>query len=153
MQIKKLIILEPKAEFSYLSLFIWFKILFSFNIRIVNKSGNRSFVKMHSDNLWKKYCSFYEQPFQKQMEYGKERFETYFSKWQKTDIAKQLKKTINIEHFKEIPITTYADYPMLHAFGSQLQEATKNDPRPTSEPLSEYYLWPVRGDEVTTIRR
>lgn len=132
--------MRHKTEFTHISLVILVTSLVSFKIRIVNKSVNRSFVKMHSDNLWKKYCSFYEQPFQKQIEYGKERFETYFSKWRKTDIAKQLKKSINIEHFKEIPITTYADYPMLHTFGSQLQEATKNNPRPTSEPLSEYYL-------------
>jgi len=74
------------------------------------------------------------------MEYSNESFQKYFSKWKKTAIAKQLEASININNFKEVPITTYSDYPMLHSFGSQLIEVSKANPRLANESLSEYYL-------------
>ena len=73
------------------------------------------------------------------MEDSSKRLEQYFSKWKKTDIAKKHGKS-SFKSFKDVPITTYNDYPMLHSFASRIAEATTKNPRPASEPLSEYYL-------------
>jgi hypothetical protein len=94
---------------------------------------------MFDDNLWKKYCSFYDKSFQEQMEYSNECLSNYFSKWKKTSIAKKHGKS-NIKSLKDVPITAYNDYPMLHSFASRIAEATTANPRLNSEPLSEYYL-------------
>jgi len=94
---------------------------------------------MSSENLWKKYCSFYDKSFQEQIDYGNERLEKYFSKWKKTDRAKKLNKCCT-KTFKDFPITTYSDYPMLHSFASKLESATKLTPRAETEQLSTYYL-------------
>ena len=67
---------------------------------------------MSSDNLWNKYCSFYDKSFQEQMEYSSETLEQYFYKWKKTDIVKKLGKS-GAKNFKDVPITTYDDYPMM----------------------------------------
>ncbi|WNZ28888.1 MAG: GH3 auxin-responsive promoter family protein [Candidatus Bathyarchaeota archaeon] len=93
---------------------------------------------MSNPDLWKKYCSFYDKSFQEQVEYNNERLETYFSKWKKTDIAKKLDESC-LKNFKDIPITDYSNYPMLHSFASELESATKNNSRAETEPLSEYY--------------
>lgn len=94
---------------------------------------------MSKPDLWKKYCSFYDKSFQEQIENNNERLETYFSKWKKTDIAKKLDKSFT-KTFKEVPITDYSDYPMLHSFSSELESATKINPRIEGESLANYYL-------------
>ena len=94
---------------------------------------------MSNPDLWKKYCSFYDKSFQEQIENNNERLETYFSKWKKTDIAKKLDKTFT-KTFKDVPITDYSDYPMLHSFSSELESATKINPRIEGESLATYYL-------------
>jgi hypothetical protein len=94
---------------------------------------------MTAENLWKKYCSFYDNSFQEQMEYNNERIEKYFPKWKKTDTPKALGIS-NLKSFQDAPITTYADYPMLHSFASRIAEVTTEKPRIQGEPLSKYYL-------------
>ncbi len=94
---------------------------------------------MSGENLWKKYCSFYDKPFSHQLEYSNERLETYFSKWKQTALAKKL-DTSNLQNFKAVPITTYSDYPMLHSFASKLDKAVKEVSRQDTEALSDYYL-------------
>lgn len=94
---------------------------------------------MSGENLWKKYCSFYDKAFSKQLEYSNERLKTYFSKWKQTALAKKLDKSA-LQAFKNVPITTYSDYPMLHSFASKLDNAVKEIPRQDTEALSDYYL-------------
>jgi len=73
------------------------------------------------------------------MEYNNERLENFFFKWKKTDIAKKLGKS-DAKSFKDLPITTYDDYSMLHWFASRIAEVTKEMPRLEGEPLSKYYF-------------
>jgi len=91
-----------------------------------------------TDDLWKKYCSFYEKPFSEQMQHNRETMDKYFKRWKTTDLAKMLHKG-SVKTFKEIPITTYSDYPMLSEFGRRISKAIRRKPRRPGEPLKEYY--------------
>ena len=91
---------------------------------------------MFGENLWKKYCSFYDKPFSQQLEYSNERLETYFSKWKQTALAKKLDNP-SLQNFKAVPITTYSDYPMLHSFALKLDKAVKEVSRQDTEALSD----------------
>jgi hypothetical protein len=73
------------------------------------------------------------------MEYNNEQLEKFFFKWKKTDLAKKFGKS-GAKSFKDLPITTYNDYSMLHWFASRIAEVTTANPRLKSEPLSEYYF-------------
>ena len=94
---------------------------------------------MKGKDLWKKYCSFYEKPFHEQLELNTERMKKYFRKWKKTVLAKMLSKT-EIRSHREVPVTSYNDYPMLHEFSAKIERVTKNNPRRQGELLSWYYL-------------
>ncbi|MFA5364575.1 MAG: GH3 auxin-responsive promoter family protein [Candidatus Bathyarchaeia archaeon] len=91
---------------------------------------------MVTNNLWQKYCSFYDKTFQEQLDYSNERLEKYFPKWQKTEPGKKS----GVTSFNEVPVSTYSDYPMLQSFASSMKQATTNTPRLTDEQLSTYYL-------------
>ncbi len=93
---------------------------------------------MSSDNLWNEYCSFYDKSFQEQMEHSIENLEQSFSKWKKTDLARTM--GLSAKRFEDVPVTIYADYPMMHSFAQRLAAATTATPRSDNEPLSEYYL-------------
>jgi len=94
---------------------------------------------MSESDLWKKYCSFYEKPFSEQLEYNKQRMKEYFEKWKKTDLAKMLCKG-DIQSHRDVPVTTYGDYPMLTELGERLTKVTQEKPRRQNELLWEYYL-------------
>jgi len=89
-------------------------------------------------DLWKRYCSFYEKNFAELIEYNRERMKRYFEKWRRTDLAKLLCRE-RPGNFKDVPLTRYADYPMLHDFGQRILDATEKIPRRPGELFKEYY--------------
>jgi len=93
---------------------------------------------MKSDDLWERYCSFDEKDFSEQMDYNKERMERYFHKWRKTDLAKILCQCWP-EGFRDVPATTYSDYPMLTRFGHEMEETITTNPRMKGELFKQYY--------------
>jgi hypothetical protein len=93
---------------------------------------------MNATNLWERYCSFYEKPFSEQMEYNKERAKRYVHKWMDTDLAKRLCQGTP-QKFRDIPITSYDDYPMLVEFGRKITNATNTFPRKQGELFKDYY--------------
>jgi RecG-like helicase len=77
------------------------------------------------EELWKKYCSFFDKPFSEQVEYNNDQMEKYFAKWKKTKIAKKLCPK-GVKKLEDVPLTTYDDYPILHEFGEHSErEAAK----------------------------
>jgi len=93
---------------------------------------------MKGNDLWERYCSFYEMDFSEQIAFNKERMERYFPKWKKTNLAKVLCQG-NIRRFQDVPITTYGDYPMLSEFGRRIIDATRKNPKRQGELFREYY--------------
>ena len=93
---------------------------------------------MNGNNLWEKYCSFYEQSFSEQIDYNVKRLERYFQKWKKTELAKILCKTTP-RRFQDVPVTVYSDYTMLDEFGRKISELTKRNPKKRGELFREYY--------------
>ena len=95
-------------------------------------------IVMKRIDLWKRYCSFYEKNFAEQVEYNRERMRGYFEKWRRTDLAKLLCHE-KPRSFKDVPLTRYADYLMLHDFGQRIMDATEKIPRRPRELFKEYY--------------
>jgi len=91
--------------------------------------------------LWDKYCSFLEKPFSEQIAYSEERLNKYFEKWKKTKTARNLmrKTQKKFERFEDVPLTTYADYPILHKFGAKIDALITSRPRRRGERLFNYY--------------
>lgn len=93
---------------------------------------------MKTTDLWKKYCIFYEMSFSEQIEYNRKRIEEYFGKWKKTKLSKMLMSKTP-KSFKEVPLTTYDDYPMLKAFGQKIINLTQKIPKKPEELYKDYY--------------
>jgi len=94
---------------------------------------------MSKIDLWKKYCVFYEKNFSEQLAYNKTRMNRYFEKWKKTDMARMLNCDY-LKNFKDVPITTYVDYPMLAEFADRISNVTKKNPKRKGELLWQYYM-------------
>jgi hypothetical protein len=93
---------------------------------------------MKGNDLWERYCSFDEKDFSEQMEYNRERMERYFRQWRKTYLAKMLCQG-SPEGFRDVPATTYSDYPMLSSFSQKMEETIAKNPRMRGELFKEYY--------------
>lgn len=93
---------------------------------------------MWMSGLWERYCSFDEKRFSEQMEYSKKRMERYFDLWKYTGLAEMFCKGIP-QSFRDVPISTYSDYPMLSEFGQKMEGKIAKNPRKTGEPFREYY--------------
>jgi len=93
---------------------------------------------MKGNDLWKRYCSFYEKDFSEQLDYNKKRMEQYFRKWRNTDLARILCQG-NLKRFQDVPITKYDDYTMLSEFGRKISDTTRRNPKDPGELLKEYY--------------
>jgi hypothetical protein len=93
---------------------------------------------MKGNDLWKRYCRFYEKDFSEQMHYNRERMEQYFHKWRKTDLAKTFSQH-NLGSFQEVPVTTYHNYPMLGDFGREIADSIKRNPKRQGELFKAYY--------------
>lgn len=91
-----------------------------------------------NSSLWEKYCSLYEESFPEQMDYNRKRMKLYFQRWKKTALAKSICR-IKPKGFKEVPITTYSDYPVLSDFGRRISRVTDRNPRKKGELFSKYY--------------
>jgi len=91
-----------------------------------------------SEDLWKKYCSFFEKSFPEQLEYNEKKLKEHFEKWKKTKMAEHLCPK-GVEKFEDIPLTTYEDYPILHKFGEEIEKLEKTVPRRKGEPWWDYY--------------
>ena len=72
------------------------------------------------EDLWKKYCSFFDKDFSEQVEYSEKKLDEHFKKWQNTNTAKQLCPK-GVKKFENVPLTTYDDYPILHEFGKKIE--------------------------------
>jgi len=90
------------------------------------------------EDLWKKYCSFFEKDFSEQLEYNERKMMEYFDKWKSTKMAKQLCPK-GVEKFEDVPLTTYEDYPILHEFGAKVEHLSKTVPKNKGELLWDYY--------------
>ncbi|RJS91062.1 hypothetical protein CW705_04470 [Candidatus Bathyarchaeota archaeon] len=93
---------------------------------------------MKTNDLWKRYCSIYEKDFSEQLDYNRKRMEQYFRKWKETVLAKTLCKD-DIKRFRDVPITTYSDYPMLSEFGRKIAYIIERNPKRKGELFKDYY--------------
>ena len=90
------------------------------------------------EELWKKYCSFFDKPFSEQVEYNELKLKEYFKRWKQTKIAKKLCPK-GVKKFDDVPLTTYEDYPILHEFGKKVEKLEKTVPRRKGELFWDYY--------------
>lgn len=91
-----------------------------------------------STDLWNKYCSFYENDFAEQLEYNKKFIAKYFQRWKKTALAKSICQS-DILKLKDVPITSYSDYPMLITFSQNILDRITNVPKKPGELKKDYY--------------
>lgn len=91
-----------------------------------------------SNELWDRYCSFYEKTFSEQVQYNQQKLDDHFVKWKKGKMAERLGKT-GVTRFEDIPLTTYDDYPILQEFGEAVEKQEKKHPRKKGEPIWDYY--------------
>jgi len=89
--------------------------------------------------LWDKYCSFLFQDFEKQLNYNREKTETYFKKIRNTRLLEAVGAK-DAENIKHVPITTYDDYFFLKVFGERIRKLEATIPRNKGENLAEYYM-------------
>jgi hypothetical protein len=90
------------------------------------------------EELWKKYCSFFDKPFSEQVEYNELKLKEYFKRWKQTKMAKQLCPK-GVKKFDDVPLTNYENYPILHEFGKKVEHLEKTVPRRKGELWWEYY--------------
>lgn len=90
------------------------------------------------EELWNKYCSFYDKPFSEQLEYNENKLKEHFERFKQTKMFKQLCPK-GVEKFEEVPLTTYEDYKILHEFGAQIEDLNKKMPREKGESFWDYY--------------
>ncbi|MEM2477869.1 MAG: GH3 auxin-responsive promoter family protein [Thermoproteota archaeon] len=98
-----------------------------------------SFLIDEGRELWDKYCSFLYQDFQKQLEYNREKTESYFKKIKNTKLLEALGAK-DAENIRQIPVTTYNDYTFLKVFEERIKHLEETTPRSKGETLTEYYM-------------
>ena len=91
-----------------------------------------------NNELWTKYCSFYEKSFSEQAEHNERKLKEHFEKWKKTKLAKHLCPE-GVDKYEDIPLTVYDDYPILHKFGEEMEKLENTVPRGKGEPMWDYY--------------
>ena len=90
------------------------------------------------EELWKKYCSFFDKPFSEQVEYNEAQAKEYFKKWKKTKMAKKLCPK-GVKKLEDVPLTDYSDYPILREFGVKVERLSETVPKKKGELLWDYY--------------
>jgi hypothetical protein len=92
----------------------------------------------NSADLWKEYCSFYEKPFDAQLETNEALLKEHLQRWGQTAQAKVLcpKGYVSID---DIPVTTYDDYQFLTQFKSRIERLEKDVTRMPGELCWDYY--------------
>lgn len=91
-----------------------------------------------ANELWSRYCSFYEKSFSEQLQYNDQKLKEHFEKWKSSKMSEHLCKG-GVGKFEDIPLTTYDDYPFLHKFGEEIEKQEKTVPRSKGESLWDYY--------------
>ena len=91
-----------------------------------------------SEDLWDKYCSFYDRGFDEQLESNREQLRKHLSAWSQTATATLL-KCKGLEDFNQVPGTVYSDYPFLDSFGKDVEAAVKATPKTGNESNYRYY--------------
>jgi len=93
---------------------------------------------MSDVSLWNKYCDFYERDFSAQMENSRKKIGEYFQRWRRTALARMLCGR-QPDRLKEVPITTYSDYPILEEFGVEISTIRDRTRRQKGELYKDYY--------------
>ncbi len=93
---------------------------------------------MNNSGLWKDYCSFYEERFSDQIENSRKGIKQLFEKWKKTTLCRALCPETP-QSIKDVPVTTYGDYPMLSDFGRRMASLRDKTPRIRGELSNDYY--------------
>ena len=91
-----------------------------------------------SQTLWGKYCAFFDQSLEVQLRYNESQRDQLFQDWKGTVAARELCKG-EVPSFKDIPVTTYDDYPILEEYGSALENLTELNKRTENESMWEYF--------------
>ena len=91
------------------------------------------------EELWNKYCSFFDEPFSKQVEHNEASLKEHFGKWKQTKTAEKLCPN-GVKKFEDVPITTYGDYPILQEFGAKVKKLSQTLPQKNGELLWDYYV-------------
>jgi len=91
-----------------------------------------------TDDLWKEYCDFFEQPFQRQLEINEILLREHLQRWQQTAQAKVFCPN-GFRSIKEIPVTEFKDYQAFQDLGSRIQTLEKTHPRFPGELFWDYY--------------
>ncbi|MBN2444265.1 MAG: GH3 auxin-responsive promoter family protein [Spirochaetales bacterium] len=90
------------------------------------------------ENLWHHYCDSLDKNFKEQVQWNKDYLNDYLEEWKTTRMAKQLCPD-GVSGMNGIPLTSYSDYTILHAFGTRMNELEKKIPRKKGENFCEYY--------------
>jgi hypothetical protein len=91
-----------------------------------------------STDLWREYCSFYEKPFEQQLEINEALLKEHLARWGRTAQAKTLCPN-GFQTINEIPVTGYEDYPAMHEFKKRIENREKTSPRIPGELYWDYY--------------
>ncbi|MEM2599202.1 MAG: GH3 auxin-responsive promoter family protein [Thermoproteota archaeon] len=92
----------------------------------------------NSADLWREYCSFYEKPFEQQLEINETLLKEHLARWGRTAQAKTLCPK-GFQSINDIPVTSYKDYPVLLEFKKRIESLEKSSPRMRGELYWDYY--------------
>lgn len=89
-------------------------------------------------DLMRKFCDFFELPFNKQLEINEAMLREHLARWTQTDQAKVLCPN-GFDSMERMPVTTYDDYPVFLRLKSNIERLEKTSPRMPGELLWDYY--------------
>ncbi len=105
-------------------------------LREPGEDGNWTLAS--SADLWREYCSFYEKPFEQQLEINEALLKEHLARWGRTAQAKTLCPN-GFQTINDIPVTSYSDYPVLLEFKKRIESLEKTSPRMPGELYWDYY--------------
>ncbi len=91
-----------------------------------------------SEDLWEEHCSFLQKDFQDQVEQSKKKLNEHLKRWSKTKTAKHICPD-GFDSIKDIPITTYEDYPIFRKYGNKLEGELEKHPKPEGSLWKDHY--------------
>lgn len=93
---------------------------------------------MSEQDLWRKYCGFYDKSFPEQLEYCRKNFRRHADRLMQTNVAKLLHLD-SLKRIEEAPLTTYFDYDILARFGKTVVTQMAKYPRMNGELMYGYH--------------
>ncbi|MGQ9596806.1 MAG: hypothetical protein ACUVUS_05350, partial [Thermoproteota archaeon] len=75
-------------------------------------------------DLMRKFCNFFELPFNKQLEINEAMLREHLARWTQTDQAKVLCPN-GFDSIERMPVTTYDDYPVFLRLKSNIERLEK----------------------------